>query len=265
MKKFLKLILPPILILLFKKIKPSRYGWKGKYKSWLEANEHCTGYSDETIIKKVRESMISVKTGLAVFERDSVLFKESKYNWPLLTALLFSHSKKNYLSIIDFGGSLGSSYYQNKKYLIHLKNLKWGIVEQPSFVKVGKEEFENNSLMFFNDIEECNNQINPNTLLLSSVLQYLEDPYKHLEYLLSHNYQTIIIDRTPFVLGHEYVSIQYVPPKIYKANYPCWFFNENKLLNLFSRKEYHIIDTFETIDGKTSNYEFKGFIFEKST
>ena len=78
MKKFLKLIIPPILLSLINNIKPSRYGWKGKYKTWVEASKYCTGYSDEIIIKQVRKSMMSVKMGLAVYERDSVLFKEAK-------------------------------------------------------------------------------------------------------------------------------------------------------------------------------------------
>ena len=144
-----------------RKIKPSRYGWKGKYKTWEDASKLSSGYDDEVIIKKVRESMMAVKMGLAAYERDSVLFKDAKYNWPLLTALLFSQSKRSHLSVIDFGGSLGSSYYQNKKYLIHLKNLKWGIVEQPNFVKVGKREFENNNLKFFSNIENVIKKLIP--------------------------------------------------------------------------------------------------------
>jgi len=261
LKKFLKSIIPPILLSLFNKIKPSRYGWKGEYKTWVEASRQSTGYSEELIIKKVRESAMAVKLGLAAYERDSILFKDAKYNWPLLTALLFSYSKKNYLSIIDFVGSLGSSYYQHKKYLTHLKIFKLGIVEQPNFVKVGKREFENNNLKFFNNIEECNKEINPNTLLLSAVLQYIEEPYKLLEILLSYNYETIIIDRTPFVLNSEYVSIQHVPPQIYDASYPCWFFNEKKFRSFFLKRGYNLIDKFETIEFTSPEYKFKGLIF----
>ena len=234
MRKLIKLLTPPIIHIILNKIKFSKYGWKGKYKTWEDAKRLSSGYDNEVIIKKVRESMMAVKLGLAAYERDSVLFKDAKYNWPLLTALLFSQSKSGHLSVIDFGGSLGSSYFQNKKYLIHFKNLKWGIVEQPSFVDVGKKEFQSDKLKFYNSVEECNNKINPKTLILSSVLQYLEEPYKHLENLLSYNYETIIIDRTPFVLENEYVTIQNVPPHIYKANYPCWFLNQKKLLSFFS-------------------------------
>ena len=247
-----------------RKIKPSRYGWKGKYKTWEDASRLSLGYDDKIIINKVRESAMAVKMGLAAYERDSVLFKEAKYNWPLLTAFLYSYSKKKHLSIIDFGGSLGSSYYQNRKYLTHLKNFKWGIVEQPNFVKVGKLEFENNNLKFFNNIKECNNEIYPNVLLLSAVLQYTEAPYELLETLLSYSYDTIIIDRTPFVLNNEYVSIQYIPPKIYDASYPSWFFNEKKFKSFFLKRGYNLVEEFEAIEFNSSEYEFKGLIFTSS-
>ena len=46
-----------------RKIKPSRYGWKGKYKTWEDASRLSSGYDNEIIIKKVRESMMAVKMG----------------------------------------------------------------------------------------------------------------------------------------------------------------------------------------------------------
>ena len=211
LKKFIKSIIPPLLLSLYRRLKNPGNGWVRKYKTWSEAKKNSTGYDDKIIISKVRESMKAVKLALAEYERDSVLFHEAEYNYPLITSLLFSYSKNNYLSIIDYGGSLGSTYYQNKKYLSNLNNFKWGIVEQKSFFDVGKQQFENNNLRFYDSIEECNKAIEPNTLLLSGVLQYIEEPYVLLKKLLGkQQYDTIILDRTPFVLGDEYITIQHV-------------------------------------------------------
>ena len=56
-----------------------------------------------------------------VYERDSVLFDTIRYSWPLLSDLLRAASEdQNHLSVLDFGGSLGSSYYQNRVFLSHL-------------------------------------------------------------------------------------------------------------------------------------------------
>lgn len=263
LKSFLKALVPPILFFLLKKMIPNKYGWKGKFKSWNEAIKFTTGYNNKKIIDKVRASMHKVKLGQACYERDGVLFYNKDYNWPLLTTLLFSYLKNNYLSILDFGGSLGSTYFQNKKYLSELENFKWSVVEQPIFTKVGKLEFEDKNLFFFSCVENCIKSYNPNVLILSSVLQYIEEPYQLLKKLLSFNFETIIIDRTPFVKERDYLTIQHVPPNIYKANYPCWFFNKNFFLNFFLDSGYFLEYEFDAVDGKTKKYEFKGLIFSK--
>ena len=59
------------------------------------------------------------------------------------------------LSVLDFGGSLGSTYYQNKKFLDSLDDVSWNIVEQKHFVDAGKEDFEDERLRFSYDIESC--------------------------------------------------------------------------------------------------------------
>lgn len=48
--------------------------------------------------------------------------------------------------MLDFAGSLGITYYQNKKFLDKIDDMIWNIVEQESFVKTGKEEFEDDML-----------------------------------------------------------------------------------------------------------------------
>lgn len=95
-----------------------------------------------------------VKRGEALFERDSVLFNEREYCWELLAALMWIAARHNgSLNIIDFGGSLGSTYYQYKCFFSSLKSVLWNIVEQPNFVGEGKRLFENESLKFHSSIE----------------------------------------------------------------------------------------------------------------
>jgi len=47
-----------------------------------EAMELSTGYDSERILGKVRDSLLKVKRGEAVYERDSVLFDKVQYSWP---------------------------------------------------------------------------------------------------------------------------------------------------------------------------------------
>ena len=76
--------------------------FKGNYNSWNEAVKYSTGYADEKILNRVLESALKVKNGEAVFERDSVLFDEIQYSWPLLSGLLWSAAlQKNELNILS--------------------------------------------------------------------------------------------------------------------------------------------------------------------
>ncbi len=166
------------------------------------------------------------------------------------------------LNVLDFGGSLGSSYYQNKKFLDSLSDVNWCIVEQPDFVNAGIEIIKDGRLHFFNTIEECVKLFDIDVVLLSSVLQYLEKPYSLLNKIkLQHNHY-LIIDRTPFIKGKDRITIQKVNPKIYKASYPCWFFNEEKFCSCLS-SDYEMVIEFNAIDKANINSKFKGFIFKK--
>ena len=165
--------------------------------------------------------------------------------------------------MLDFGGSLGSTYYQNKKFLDKIDDVTWNIVEQENFVKTGKEEFEDNRLKFFYDVDECIKIENPNVLLLSSVLQYIEKPYELLDDILKNDFEYILIDRTSFSKIGERIMLQVVPPSIYEASYPCRFFDESKFVKYFSYAGYEVFEEFDALDGDTKEYKFKGMMLEK--
>ncbi len=166
--------------------------------------------------------------------------------------------------MLDFGGSLGSTYYQNKKFLDKLDYVSWAIVEQKHFVDIGKKEFEDDRLKFFYNVDECMEKEKSNILLFSGVLQYIEKPYKLLDNILKNDFEYILIDRTSFSKTTEKIKMQVVPPSIYEASYPCWFFSELKFVKYFANAGYNVIEKFDTSDGKTKEYEFKGMLLEKS-
>jgi putative methyltransferase (TIGR04325 family) len=267
MKKLIKSLIPNILIDLYRLYNAKKYGWFGDYKTWEEAENVCTGYDAIEIIQKVRESTLKVKNGKAIYERDSVIFDEIQYSWPILAGLMFAsaiHRGAGALKVLDFGGSLGSTYFQNKKFLDKLQDVSWNIVEQKHFVDIGKTNFEDKKLKFYYDIESCIKQESPNVLLLSGVLQYIKKPYELLDKLLKNNFETILIDRTSFSKTKQKIKLQVVNPKIYGASYPCWFFDELEFTDYFRKNDYEIIASFESIDGKNKEYIFKGIIMKKN-
>jgi len=192
---------------------------------------------------------MKVKRGEAAYERDSVLFDEIQNNWPLLAGLFrAANENEGKLCVLDFGGSLGSVFYQNKEFLESLKSIQWCIVEQVNFVDLGKIYFEDERLKFYKTIDECLKKHNPNVLLLSSVIPYLEKPYEWIMKFSNLKIPYIIVDRTPFIeMERDILTIQKVPESIYKASYPAWFFNLNKIEKQFVN--YDLLGVFDSFVG----------------
>jgi len=262
----LKELVPPLLCKLLG-VGSYQISYKGNYLLWSEAKQNSTGYDIDTILNKVKDSLLKVKIGEAVYERDSVLFEQVQYSWPLLANLLWiALLNQNRLNLVDVGGSLGSSYFQNRKMLSALDKIKWNVVEQPSFVKTGKECFQDEELSFYDSLDACLAENKPDVILLSSVLPYLEKPHELLHEIVARQLTFVIIDRTPIIEGvDDRLTVQKVPPSIYKASYPAWFFSRNRLLSHFLAS-YELVAEFDALSGEMflgdTMANDKGFIFK---
>lgn len=246
-KSFLKSNLPSGMISTIKKLRGSNNeGWKGEYRTWQDAKKNCVGYNSSVILDKCKNALLKVKNGEALFERDGVTFDKPDNNTTVSHLLKKIAAENNgCLTVLDFGGSLGSSYYLNKQFLDTVHTLAWCVVEQKNFVDCGKSFFEDHRLKFYYSIEECMNLHKPSVLILSSVLQYLEEPSAWIQKFFSLGIKYIIIDRTPFLPAEEkdILTIQTVPPTIYQASYPAWFFGTERLKQL--KNGYKIIAKFD--------------------
>ncbi len=230
--------------------------WSGDYLTWEDACRDAAGYDEASILEKVFEANMKVKRGEAVYERDSVVFNHIEYSWPLLSGLMWGAAlHQGNLRMIDFGGSLGSTFRQNKFFLNTLSNVSWNIVEQPHFVEAGQKYFLENDLFFFESIQACCACKQIDGILFSSVLQYLEDPYAFLKSLREYCFDYILIDRTPFSPDDkDKITVQHVPDEIYKASYPCHFLSSSRFLEAIGEKEYRIVEWFVPELEKTLSY-----------
>jgi putative methyltransferase (TIGR04325 family) len=217
--------------------------WTGRYNSWQDALEHSEGYDSELILTKLLNSSRKIVQGQALFERDTFLFDEPDWNWQLLSSLFLALSdpecSKN---IVDYGGALGSTYFQNKKLLEHVRDLKWQVIEQPHIAAVGRNEFTTDVLSFADNLNSVTNALH-GILILSGVLQCLSEPDILLRTADSMRFRYIILDRTAFISEDaHHLCIQHVPDWIYKGSYPCWFFNEKRLLSPLCNNYAKIFD-----------------------
>lgn len=265
-KQIVKELTPPIILRLFKK--PTEYGFFGDYTDWERAAADSSGYDSPAIFEKVKTAAMKVKWGLAVFERDGIAFDTKQFSWPITTMILLSASRNdNCLNILDFGGSLGSSYFQNIEFIKHLRELRWAIVEQNNVYKYGKQNFENEHLSFYKSLEEALNKTKPKVFLFGSSIQYIEKPYELFEKVIESGSEMVIFDRTPFFNGKEARTVQKVPPRIYDASYPAWILDVNKFKNFFKKNSYDIVAECEQgkmpYNGKADMVILKHLTFKK--
>lgn len=252
-KKILTLLTPPIIIKFFRSFFDNSktkvnlqetYNpielWGGRYSQWSEAEKLCNGYDSQNIIEKCFDAIKEVASGRAVYERDSVLFDKKEFSLGIVSSLFLAASQSdNHLSVLDFGGSFGTTYFQNKNFLSYFKSCNWTIVEQKKIYELGKKNFENNQLNFVETIEESLKTKSTNLIIISSSLQYISNPYEILNQMNNSKCQFIVFDRIPFSKYENFITVQTVPPDIYEATYPCWIFNIDWLIN--SLNNYKLI------------------------
>jgi len=261
--------LPPALLRLLRQIR--RGGgvtFEGPFATWDEAVRMSSGYDSQEILDKVLAATLKVKNGEAAFERDSVLFDEIHYAWPVATGLMWAAAKDGgRLSVLDFGGSLGSSYFQNRQFIEGLQDVRWSIVEQAHFVKAGKQYIQDERLHFYETIDECVKAEKPNVVLLSSVMQYLEKPYEILECLSGTTARLLVVERTPFRSKNtDDLMIQHVPPQIYSASYPMHIFSEPGFLAQMRKKWFlnaEFLSPEGCVESPAGRFAFKGFLLTR--
>lgn len=224
----------------------------GDFKSWEEAERKSTGYSVAEILEKTRAALLKVKTGEAAFERDGMPFATMKHDFSLLAGLLrAAATDRGRLNVLDFGGSLGGTYFQCREFLSPVGVLRWSVVDQPGHVACGKADFANEELRFYGSIAEC-----------------LREPYAFLEDVLREGIPYVIVERTAFNNARrDRLTIQHVPPWLYNAIFPAWFLSEPLFRAAFEEK-YDLVCAYVSKDhahlegGKAL---FKGFHFEHKT
>lgn len=221
---------PPLVIDLVDRWNPRAIRLDDTAKTWAEALAASDGYESEVVAERVAEATREVVGGRAAFERDGVVFAAAEFNWPVITHLLWVAAEKGRLRVVDFGGSLGSIFWQHQSFFRKFSEVSWTVVEQPHFVAKGRAEFETAQLHFATFEELLSRQVDADIVLLSSVLQYLPEPSMVTQSLTAIGAEYVLIDKTPVIEGTDsVVAVQKVPKSIYPVSYPLWLFCSDDL------------------------------------
>lgn len=246
--------------------------FRGNYPSWHAARNDSTGYDASVILERTRAATMEVKQGRVAFERDSVVFREPDWSWPLIASLLrVAVENDGRLCVLDFGGALGSTYLSCRPFFSVVPRLRWCVVEQPAYIDYGLKEFADDRLAFYADIDECCHKEMPDVLLCSSVLQYLESPWDFIAKICRKPFPFVLVDRTTVFRDNspDRLTVQTVPEWIYPASYPCWMLNYDRLKRCFS-ESYEVLAQFPAHSGvlipfEETHAEYAGLLLRRNS
>lgn len=216
--------------------------YMGDYAGWEEASAECAGYDDSAIISKVISSVEKVRRGEAIWERDSCLFYEDKYTYKICAAILRCavQNRGRGVRVLDIGGSLGSTWFQNRKYLSDLEQLEYVVAEQDHFAKYGHENLEDGTLKFIKSTDRWEDGGRFDIVLLSASLQYISQWQDIIVRIRKAKPRYVILDRL-LVSDRRRICVETVPEVLYSSSYPVVVFEKNEVLHFFGN-DYRVIE-----------------------
>lgn len=235
----------------------------GDFDSWENALSMTTGYDTQEVFQKTAKAALDVLEGKACYERDSVLFYKESFYYELLYYIERSKKDKDKTLILDFGGGLGSMFFQNRKKFDD--TIEWTIVEQAHFVEFGKKYLQCEGLRFVDAIEEDQKY---DVVILGSSLQYIKEWKNVLDMIMRIEPNIVFIDRTP-MSDTTWIAIEKVDESIYNASYPLWIFDKKEIDDFFTKWGYELCgewqpDTGPSLYWKNKIIRFESIVYSKN-
>lgn len=265
-RRVMRRLLPPAALDFVRRLTGKQTTFSRQLTSWDDAVARSIGYDSDVILSRVLGASRQVRDGVAAYERDSVLFDRIEYSFPVVATLLRAALENNgHLTVIDFGGALGSSYRECRAFLgDRVQPLRWSVVEQAMFVEAGRREMQSDELHFFETVQEATQDRTVDVMLFSGVLQYLPNPYATIDQALRFVPKYVAIDRTIVSARPvDTLHVQRVPKTIYSASYPVWALSKERMLASLEDR-YELLSEHASLqfpELAAIGAEFKGFTF----
>ncbi len=219
-----------LLAPLVRRVVPSRLPMQGAYLSYDAAMADATGYDSPVVSQQVEQATRAVLEGRALYERDGTAFA-SRPDLPIhaaLKTLINAHS-----TIADVGGGLGGLYINAPE--LFPRGCRYLVLEQATMVLAGRQLASDYCLPIkFLDAEQ-DPLPTVDILILSSVLQYLPDPWgTSVDLLKRCQPRSVIVDRTAVRRGDSRWFVQ-TNPGYYEhpVTYPIQVLDRDRLRRSF--------------------------------
>jgi putative methyltransferase (TIGR04325 family) len=189
--KFLRDLVPPVLLSQIDRIRSSTNS--RSYSSYEQALLHSSskGYQTDDVVK-------------VVVEKTKLLFQQTAQQklldlGSLRTVAGLGLSKKQNLTVLDYGGGAGYHFRVADIAFGGTVNLNWAVVETHSMAQLAQKELSQPNLTFLSDLTLAKQLLgNIDLVFTSGTLHCTDDPLARLRDLLSLNPSKLFITRTCF-------------------------------------------------------------------
>jgi putative methyltransferase (TIGR04325 family) len=144
-------------------------------------------------------------------------------------------------SLIDYGGSIGLTYYRYMR-LAHLPaNARWTVVEVPKIVAEGRRVAAREAAVGLEFEVALDAVPNCDILLSAGALQYMERSVPGLLDLRASKPPHVILNKVPFTTGETYWTLQ----NFGTAISPYRIYNEAEFIGYFQNAGYALKDRWD--------------------
>ena len=197
-------------------------------------------YSDPTFNKFILEK---VQSFAERFQTHRIL---DSNNLKIITAIgLLSESPR----ILDIGGSAGTHFFLAKT-IYPQKDFEWRIYENEALVKETTKKEIDSQLNYYWDFISVIENYAPDLIILSSTLQYLDEPLEKMKALIDLGSHYILVTKTPMSEGMPKTVFQ---KSRWNSNGPG---NSPRVSNRYKlRSTCNILASEDFIKAISTNYE----------
>ena len=228
--------------------------WEGVYNSWADASNLASnsGFNSDKWLNVSKSKLLEFRKKTA---RSTCVSPTSNRSCNLPKVFSTARSfDKNFKTILDFGGGLGTHYELMRHCLKDEIDIDYHVVETENNVEEAVKLWENR-IKFHSEI---NSSIKPDLCYSNSVLQYVEDWKGTIKSLIDLGPKLILLDDFPGGDIQQFVSIQ----NYYSHKMPCWFFNLPNAIKDIEDMGYDLVSKtryYGPVLGSFSNWPMHNF------
>jgi len=197
--------------------------WEGVYDTWKEARNISlgNGFSSDTWISTAVRKLNEYRNSCNIVSNPNPISNRFSSLPLIASSCTSSYDKK--ISILDFGGGVGTHFELLKQTLPNHKLIDYTVIETQETCEQARNLFsKEENIKFY--CEFPSKDLSPHICYTNSVLQYIENWIEIIQEMIEMNPEYIILDDFPAGDNNEFITIQ----NYYSSKMPHRFFNLEK-------------------------------------